>query len=129
MARPQKNIDQKNFESLCALQCTEQEICDFFDVCTETLNAWCKRTYRHSFSEVFRQKRGVGRISLRRKQWQLAEKSSSMAIFLGKQYLDQTDDVRVKIAGATREDDPLTKALREEAERMDENGRRTTGNV
>lgn len=32
-------------------------------------------------------------------------------------------------AGTTREDDPLTKALREEAERMNENGRRTTGNV
>ena len=32
MARPRKEIDQKNFESLCGLQCTLEEICGFFDV-------------------------------------------------------------------------------------------------
>lgn len=34
-----------------------------------------------------------GRISLRRKQLALAEKNASMAIFLGKQYLDQNEVV------------------------------------
>lgn len=32
MARPRKEIDQKNFESLCGLQCTKEEICGCFDV-------------------------------------------------------------------------------------------------
>lgn len=91
MARPRKEIDQKQFENLCGLQCTEEEICAWFDVCEDTLNSWCKRTYRKNFSEVFAQKKGKGKISLRRSQWRLAEKSSAMAIFLGKNYLGQKD--------------------------------------
>jgi hypothetical protein len=39
-----------------------------------------------------------GKISLRRKQLRLAEKSAGMAIFLGKNYLDQAD--RHEITGA-----------------------------
>ncbi len=91
MARPRKEIDQKQFENLCGLQCTKEEICGWFDVSDKTLDAWCKRTYRLSFSEVFSQKRGKGKISLRRAQFQLAESSASMAIWLGKQYLGQRE--------------------------------------
>lgn len=91
MARPRKQIDQKQFESLCQLQCTLDEICGFFDCCTDTLESWCKRTYKQGFSEVFKQKRGVGKISLRRSQFRLAEKNANMAIWLGKQYLGQKD--------------------------------------
>jgi len=91
MARPKKEIDIKAFENLCGLQCTQEEICAFFDCCTETLNAWCKRTYETGFSEVFKQKRGKGKISLRRSQFQLADKSAAMAIWLGKQYLKQKE--------------------------------------
>lgn len=91
MARPLKQIDQKQFESLCGLQCTKEEICGFFDVTDKTLENWCKRTYKAGFSEVFRQKRGKGKISLRRNQWRLAEKNANMAIWLGKQYLGQRE--------------------------------------
>ena len=42
----------------------------------------------------------MGKISLRRKQWQLAEKSASMAIWLGKQYLNQRDNVDVTVSDA-----------------------------
>lgn len=92
--RPRADIDPKQFEKLCALQCTQEEMCGFFGVCSDTLNAWCKRTYKASFSEVFRQKRGIGKISLRRAQFKLAENNANMAIWLGKQYLDQTDRPR-----------------------------------
>ena len=91
MARPRKKIDKKAFEKLCGLQCRHEEICDFFDITDKTLNAWCKRTYNANFSEVFRQKRGKGKIALRRSQFRLAEKNATMAIFLGKQYLDQKE--------------------------------------
>ena len=91
MARPRKEIDQKQFENLCGLQCTLEEICGWFDVCSDTLETWCKRTYKRNFSEVFAQKRGAGKISLRRSQWRLAEKNANMAIWLGKQYLGQKD--------------------------------------
>lgn len=96
MARPRKKIDQKQFESLCGLQCTLEEVCGFFGVTDKTLDGWCKRTYGQSFSEVFKQKRGKGKISLRRAQFRLAEKNASMAIFLGKQYLGQRDSVLVE---------------------------------
>lgn len=92
MARPLKEIDKKQFENLCALQCTREEICGFFGISEKTLDSWCKRTYKQSFSLVFKEKRGLGKISLRRSQWRLAEKSASMAIFLGKQYLGQKDN-------------------------------------
>lgn len=119
MARPRKNIDQKQFENLCALQCTEEEICGWFEVCTETLNAWCKRTYKLSFSEVFRQKRGKGKISLRRHQWRLAESNASMAIFLGKQYLGQRDQVEAAVAVDAAKDDALSASLRKLAKQLE----------
>lgn len=89
--RPRADIKGKEFEQLCALQCTQEEICSFFDVCSETLNAWCKRTYGMNFSDVFKQKRGKGKISLRRAQFRLAESNATMGIWLGKQYLDQRE--------------------------------------
>lgn len=97
MARPKKEIDQKNFESMCAYQCTQEEICAFLGVTDKTLSNWCKKTYGLRFSEVFKQKREMGKMSLRRKQWKLADTSASMAIFLGKNYLGQTDQVEAKI--------------------------------
>ena len=93
MARPKKEIDKKQFENLCGLQCTKEEICAWFDITDKTLDAWCKRTYRQSFSVIFAQKRGKGKICLRRSQFRLAEKNANMAIWLGKQYLDQKDKV------------------------------------
>ena len=89
--RPQKEIDQKIFENLCSIQCTMQEILAVLDISDKTLSSWCRRTYGKSFSEIFSIKRQLGFISLRRTQFKLAEKSAAMAIFLGKQYLGQTD--------------------------------------
>ena len=89
--RPQKEIDKKIFENLCGIQCTMQEILAVFDTTDKTLSSWCRRTYGKRFSEVFAEKRQLGFISLRRTQFKLAERSAAMAIFLGKQYLGQTD--------------------------------------
>lgn len=93
MGRPPTPIDQHQFESLCGLQCTEEEICGWFGISVDTLERWCKDTYKKTFAEVFQEKRGAGKISLRRSQWRLAEKSAAMAIFLGKQYLGQKDAI------------------------------------
>ena len=102
MARPKKRISQKQFESLCAIQCTKEEICDVLDVTEKTLNNWCKEIYGTSFSLVFNQKRALGKASLRRNQWKLAEKgNSTMLIWLGKQILKQSesptqDEIKLK---------------------------------
>ena len=92
MGRPRKEINKTEFEKLCFLQCTEREFCSWFDVSDETLNKWCKENYDgRTFLAVFKEKRENGLISLRRTQFQLAEKSPAMAIFLGKNLLGQTD--------------------------------------
>lgn len=119
MARPRKEIDQKQFENLCGLQCTLEEICGWFGVTDKTLDGWCKRTYRASFSEVFRQKRGLGKVSLRRSQWRLAEKNASMAIWLGKQYLGQRDVVDLGMPTDNAQEDALSVSLREMAEGLE----------
>ena len=94
MGRPRKEINKTEFEKLCFLQCTRKEFCAWFDVNEDTLNRWCKENYDgRTFSAVFKEKRENGLISLRRTQFQLAEKSPAMAIFLGKNLLGQTDKV------------------------------------
>jgi precorrin-4 methylase len=50
-----------------------------------------KNDFGKSFTEYFELKRKSGRASLRRKQWQMADNNPTMAIWLGKQYLNQTD--------------------------------------
>lgn len=97
MGRPKADIDQSQFEKLCGLQCTKEEICAWFGITDKTLDAFCERTYSLHFSEVFKEKRGLGKISLRRMQWRLAEKNATMAIFLGKQYLGQKDVIESRV--------------------------------
>ena len=118
--RPKKKIDQSIFEKLCAIQCTETEICSVVGVCEDTLNKWCKETYNMTFSDTYKSKSGLGKASLRRNQFKLAEKSAAMAIFLGKQYLGQSDQGIVVRNNDNVEEDALSKSLRELAERLDD---------
>ena len=98
MARPRKEIDQNTFEKLCGIQCTKEELCGFFDVTDKTLDAWSKRTYNTSFSEVYKKYSANGKMSLRRMQFKIAEKNASMAIWLGKQYLGQREpEAEIKV--------------------------------
>lgn len=98
MGRPLTNIDKKQFEKLCTLQCTKEEIAGFFECSEDTIEKFCKREYGETFTAVFKQKRQTGKISLRRSQWRLAEKNVSMAIWLGKQYLGQKEQQEVQIS-------------------------------
>ena len=91
MGRPRKEINIKEFEKLCGLLCTEEEIAAFFNMSVDTLATRVEEHYGCTFSEVFAEKRQFGKMSLRRKQHRLAEKNAAMAIFLGKNYLNQSD--------------------------------------
>lgn len=95
MGRPKKEISKDTFEKLCGIQCTLVEIAGMFDCCEDTIESWCKKTYKQTFSEVYKTYSAPGKISLRRAQFRLAERSAAMAIWLGKQYLDQKDIVEV----------------------------------
>lgn len=89
--RPKIDIDKKQFENACALQCTLSEIASLFDCSTDTIERWCKRVYGMNFADTYIKKSERGKMSLRRMQFQLAEKSATMAIWLGKQWLGQRD--------------------------------------
>ena len=93
--RPKKEIDKAQFEKLCGIQCTLVEIAGMFDCCEDTIENWCKKTYKQTFSEVYKTYSAPGKISLRRAQFRLAERNAAMAIWLGKQYLGQKDIVEV----------------------------------
>lgn len=103
MARPRKEIDSEQFEKLCALQCTLNEIANWFGCSEDTIENWCKRTYEDEngkpmgFSDAFKVYSVDGKISLRRFQFKQAEKSYAMAIWLGKQWLGQRDHFDVGI--------------------------------
>ena len=91
--RPRKEIDKKIFENLCGLQCTLEEIAGVFDCSPDTIERWCKREYKATFAETYKKHSAKGKTSLRRIQFKLAEKSAAMAIFLGKNYLGQKDNI------------------------------------
>jgi hypothetical protein len=101
MARPRKEIDKKDFESLLAIQCTQEEIKAFIEAKTgetmsiDTIERWCKRTYKKSFAEISAEKKAVGKISLRRAGFDLAKKNPAVHIFYCKNYLGMTDKQEV----------------------------------
>lgn len=97
MARPRIEIDEENFRKLCGLQCTLTEIASFFGCSEDTIERWCKRELKMNFAEAFKKYSASGKISLRRWQFKMAEHNVSMAIFLGKNWLGQTDKVEQTI--------------------------------
>jgi len=81
------------FEKLCSMQCTMNEISWWFSCTRDTLILRIEEHYGLDFSTVFKEKKGMGAISLRRAQWKKAieGQNTTMLIFLGKQYLGQSD--------------------------------------
>ena len=92
VGRKQIPIDKIQFEKLCSMQCTLEEIASFFDCCDDTINNWCKKTYNDNFSGIYKKKSASGKIALRRMQFKHAEKNPQMAMFLGKVYLKQREN-------------------------------------
>jgi len=97
----------KQLESLGGLDCTHVEVAAFFSVSRETLEQFLGRHIKAQ--EAYENGRAKGCISLRRVQVRLAEKNAAMAIWLGKQRLQQKDVVEV-----TNEDGPRKAASAEE---------------
>ena len=96
LGRPRKEFNKDQFEKLCHIQATGEEICGWFGYGDQdTLNARCKENYGMTYSDTYKIYSKDGRISLRRKQFDLATRSAGMAIFLGKQYLGQKDDALI----------------------------------
>ncbi len=94
MARPLKEIDWATVEKLCSLQCTGEEIASFLDISYDTLERAVKREKKQCFADYYNKKRGTGKISLRRKQYEVAMAGNpTMLIWLGKQWLGQAEKI------------------------------------
>lgn len=108
MARPRIEIDREQFQKLCAIQCTLDEISSWFKCSPDTIERWCARELSMSFAEAFKTWSADGKISLRRNQFRMAEHNVSMAIWLGKQYLGQKDQQDIKVIA---DDDDTVKKM------------------
>lgn len=92
MARPFKEINWEEFDKLCRMQCTRKEIAAFFECDEKTISAAVEREKGISYSLYSEEKAAEGKQSLRRKQLQVAMGGNvTMLIWLGKQYLGQSD--------------------------------------
>ena len=116
MARPRKDIDYTQARKLAEIQCTIDEIAHVLGVSDTKL----KRDAM--FREVYDAAREKGKTSLRRMQWNRAKKgNTAMLIWLGKQYLGQSD--KQELSGGLEIERPLKELTDEELLRVIQSGR------
>ena len=90
--RPKIKIDKEQFEKLCSINCTEEEIAGWFKCSVDTISRFCQSEYDKPFCEIYKTLSAQGKISLRRTQFKIADAgNATMAIWLGKQLLGQRD--------------------------------------
>lgn len=108
MARPKIKLDYELIEKLAGIMCTQEEIASFIGCSVDTLQR------DETFCGIYKKGLNNGKMSLRRKQWKLADKNPTMAIWLGKQYLKQRDTFEVESKQLVKVEELLNK-IEEEA--------------
>ena len=93
--RKKIEIDFKELERLCSIQCSEQEMAQWFHCSIDTITSRIREKYGVSFPEYFEKHRVGGLISLRRNMFKLAGTHPSMAIFLAKNWLGMADKTEI----------------------------------
>lgn len=68
------DITQKEIEGLARIHCTEREMAAYFDCNHNTIGDYCRRNYGCDFKTFAAKFADQGKISLRRKAWQMALK-------------------------------------------------------
>lgn len=82
---------------LARLMTTEQEAAGYFGIPLRTFREMLRIDVKAR--KAWDEGQQVGKVSIRRKQYRLADKHPNMAIFLGKQYLGQKDITISEISG------------------------------
>lgn len=99
--RPKKILNDLGIEtikSLARIQCTDEEIASVLGTTVDTLT---NRNNKDVFTEAKNNGKEAGKASLRRMQFKTAEAgNATMLIWLGKQYLAQTDKQDVSVEAA-----------------------------
>ena len=112
--------DLVEVEKLCRLNCTDDELASFFGVCRKTVER--ERKSNPEFNEVIERGKNFGKLSLRRRQVELANTGNpTMLIWLGKVYLQQRENVTLdsNVTTVTMTAEEYKKA-REEAMDLDD---------
>lgn len=92
VGRPRAKIDWDKVKKLCYIHCTKEEIAHILEISEDTIDRACKREYKDNFAVLYKRWSAGGKMSLRRKQVEVAMKGNvSMLIWLGKQQLNQKD--------------------------------------
>jgi len=96
--RPEKIIDWELAARLASIHCKHEEIAWMLQVDLDTLQRRSKKANGVSFADFVDQKRGLGKVGLRRAMWNkaLETKDNTMLIWLSKQHLGMTDKVESK---------------------------------
>ena len=89
--RPRIKIDYKLCEELAGIFCTQEEIAGILGVSASTLK------HSKKFLHIYKRGQEGAKMSLRRKQFKLADTNAGMAIFLGKNYLGQRDSQEIDL--------------------------------
>lgn len=97
MGRPKIDVSVEELHKLSMLHCTIEEIAAYFGCSRDTIERRMKD--EEEVRLAIEQGRAQGKVSLRRKQFQILEKTnnSTMAIWLGKNILGQTDKVELGV--------------------------------
>jgi hypothetical protein len=113
----------KRIRDLGGLQCTLTEVAGVLQCNVETLRSFLAR--HEDAADAYRDGKENGKASLRRMQFVLAKRSAAMSIHLGKNYLNQRDNLEIgPINGGSLETDlgseenatALLRAVRAESE-------------
>lgn len=90
--RPLKEIDKELFEEICEYFEHKVWIAEALGVDEDTLHKWVLREYKMSFSQYLRQKKRLKDLEISKSQITLAKTNPTMAIWLGKQRLNQKEN-------------------------------------
>lgn len=86
----------KQIEKMLSIMCTKEEIKGVLGRTDKYINMLCVEYYGKEYEEIVSLYQGLAKSNLRRIQFDHAEKNPVMAIWLGKQYLGQSDRVETK---------------------------------
>lgn len=93
--RPPTEIDWEQFDKLCQIHATIEEIAGWFRCEKSSIERACKAKHGKGFGKVWIEKSAGGKVSLRRSMWQKALKGdNTMMIWLSKQHLGFSDHAK-----------------------------------
>lgn len=96
-----KAVNYTALDALLQMQGTAEECAGVLEMSTDTIDRRIREDHGITFAEYAAPKRAAGRMSLRRAQWVTAtqQKNAAMQIWLGKNWLGQTDKQEITGAG------------------------------